>query len=194
MKARYESAAEAAAALCGDAGVAEAVTAHARECALVTMLIGMRVAKGMTQTDVARKMGVHPSTVSKLEASADDWLRIAEVVRYARALGMGASLSFEDPALPAAERIKDAVFEIHRRLNDLAALAKSVGEDKAITDKISQFYGEVLFNFLLKFRDSHERLQTVLRLDGQHEAANASETPVQGPANAEAREPVAAVV
>ena len=163
---RHTSASAAAAALCGDPAAAARVQAHARSCALVTLLISLRLSKGQTQTAVARAMGVHPSTVSKLEASDDASVRLGDVVRYASAVGVEPSIIFNDKSLPAAARIKAAVFSIHEGLNLLAEIAKEVAEDRSITDKINEFYREVLVNFMLRYKDSHERLQLALRLGG----------------------------
>jgi transcriptional regulator with XRE-family HTH domain len=161
---RHSTAAEAAAALSGDASMADRVRAHTQACAVVSSLINLRVARGLTQTQIAHRMGVSPSTVSKIEASADQWLRIGDVVGYARALGVQARLAFDDPSLPAAESIKSCVLEIHERLNHLAELAQGVGDDRVIVDKIHQFYGEVLFNFLVRFGDSYSRMPGTMKL------------------------------
>lgn len=98
---QHATAAEAAAALCGDPAMADRVRAHAAACQLVTMLMNLRLARGMTQTDIARRMNVSPSKVSKLEASNDASLRLGDIVAYVRAIGLETSISFEDPAIPA---------------------------------------------------------------------------------------------
>lgn len=72
---------------------------------------------------------------------------------------------FEDPSIPAAGRIKQHVFAIHSLLEKLAGLAQQVGDDTKIVDKIHQFYGEVLFNFLRKFGDSYKKLLPVVKFD-----------------------------
>lgn len=64
--------------------------------------------------------------------------------------------------LPAADQIKQHVFSIHEKLESLVRIAKEVDGDTEIVGKINQFYGEVLFNFLLKFQSSHSKLRMVV--------------------------------
>ena len=68
----------------------------------------------------------------------------------------------DDTELPAASRIKQCVFRIHDLMESLVDLAKEVDDDTDITDKIHQFYGEVLLNFLSRFEDSYARGSYVL--------------------------------
>ena len=75
-----------------------------------------------------------------------------------RALGVNLSLLVDDPSLPAAERIKHHVLNAHALLEQLRVLAQQMGEGEAITAKIKEFYGEVLFNFMLRFCSSYARL------------------------------------
>jgi hypothetical protein len=101
-------------------------------------------------------MQVDPSTVSRFE-SGDD-AQYSEILGYLGALNLGMSIMFCDPSLPAAEQIKQCVFEIHRHLESLVKLAQSVKDDPAIVSKIHEFCGEVLFNFVVGFEDNVNRL------------------------------------
>jgi transcriptional regulator with XRE-family HTH domain len=124
----------------------------------------MRVGKGISQRDMAKSMGCTPSKISKLEAGNDSKLKWGDISAYLTALGMNMSIMFDDSALPAADRIKQCVFRAHELLEDLAKLAEEVGDDTEITDKIHQFYGEVLFNFVTRFGDSYKRLAAVVKV------------------------------
>jgi len=55
---------------------------------IVNFLIGLRTAQGMSQADIALKMGYTQSKISKLESSTDDNLNIGDFDGYARALGL----------------------------------------------------------------------------------------------------------
>ena len=64
----------------------------------------------------------------------------------------------DDPNLPAAERIKHHVLATHALLEELQVLAQQMGEGDAITEKIKKFYGDVLFNFAIRFADCYSKL------------------------------------
>ena len=51
-----------------------------------------------------------------------------------------------------------------------------IGGEDAVSAKIKQFYGEVLFNFAIRFGDSYSKLPgaTPIRLDGTEATAKAS--------------------
>lgn len=53
---------------------------------LLDMLVGLRRTHGLTQTEVAERMGVTQPTISDLETQTGD-PRLSTVQRYARAVG-----------------------------------------------------------------------------------------------------------
>ena len=153
-----------AAALADAPEVENAVCKEIGRSTLVSMLLSMRVAKGRTQEEIAKAMGCDSSKVSRIESGNDSALRLGDIIAYVGALGQSITLSFDDPTIPAANRIKDHVFRIAKDLKELAALAGDVGENDKIAQKIHQFYGEVLFNFLVQYRDGYEQLNTSIKL------------------------------
>jgi transcriptional regulator with XRE-family HTH domain len=162
MAKRFQSAAEAAAFLADNEEVEARVEKEVLANRLVTALIHARIEKGYTQKDVALAMGCNPSKISKIEAGTDQTLKWSDVVDYLSALNVGLTVFFEDGDMPAAERIKSHVFRIHSDLESLAELAKQYCDDPDIPDKIHQFYGEVLFNFIAKFQDSYGKLGSIV--------------------------------
>jgi transcriptional regulator with XRE-family HTH domain len=164
-----------AADLTGDPEVTARVAAHQAGMRFVRTLIDMRIEKKLSQRDLAKKMGVSPSKVCRMEASADKDLNLGDVMLYAKALGVNMSVLFDDPALPAADRIKHHVFAVHDLLEQLMKLAHQVGGDDSIRAKIKQFYGEVLFNFLRGLGDCFLKLPgvTPIRLNGADAPAKA---------------------
>ncbi len=60
----------------------------------------MRTKAGLTQTEMAKRMGMTQSAIAKLEDRGDT-VRFHDIVRYARALGFGVELHFSP--LQAAE-------------------------------------------------------------------------------------------
>ena len=141
-------AAKLAAKLAGDATIEQEVARHRQVTQLTTALEDFRVHKGLRQKDIAEKMGVSNSTVSRIEDSCDADLRLGDLTNYAAALGLNLSIFFEEPNLPAAEQIKHCVFQISELLERLTELAKECHDDQVIVDGIIRFRGEVLFNFL----------------------------------------------
>jgi transcriptional regulator with XRE-family HTH domain len=160
----FSNVAEAAAALAGSPEMQQRVEREIVESSLVSALMSFRVAKGITQEQVAKVMGCDSSKISRLESGNDRNLKWMDVVNYTEALNVDMCVLFEDPSLPAADRIKHHVFRIHGALESLAALAKQVGGDDEIAKKIHQFYGEVLLNFLTKYKQSHDKLASVVKV------------------------------
>jgi transcriptional regulator with XRE-family HTH domain len=167
-----------AASLTGDPEATARVVAHQAETRFVRTLIDMRIEKKLSQRDLAKKMGVGPSKVCRLEACADKDLNLGDVMLYTKALGVNMSVLFDDPALPAADRIKHHVFAVHDLLEQLMKLAHQVSGDDSICAKIKQFYGEVLFNFMRGVGNGYAKSPGAIpiRLDG-------SDTPVTGSAH-----------
>ena len=95
-------------------------------------------------------------------------MNLGDVMLYTKALGVNMSVLFDDPSLPAADRIKHHVIAAHDLLEQLRKLAHQVGGEDTISEKIKQFYGEVLLNFAIRFGDSYSKLPgaTPIRLDG----------------------------
>ncbi len=180
MNTRFDNVADAAAQLAGDPKVAAEVQTEIKYNTVVGVLLGMRVAKGLTQEQVAKSMGCDPSKVSRLESGNDRQLKWMDIVEYAMALKVGMSITFEDSGLPAAERIKHCVFRIDEDLEKLASLAKELGREDHITKEINRFYKQVLFNFLLRFQKNSEKLRDVIRIPAQPQRACLPETTTPG--------------
>lgn len=62
-------------------------------------MIAMRKAAGLTQEEMAQKLGTRKSNISRLESvSADSSPRLATIEDYARVLGYTVSVEFEQQA------------------------------------------------------------------------------------------------
>jgi transcriptional regulator with XRE-family HTH domain len=150
--------AEMAASLTEDKKAATRVRNHLDSVKLINMLINLRNSKGMTQQQIADEMGVHASKVSRMESVSDDQIRWGDVVKYTKALRINLSLLVDDPSLPAALRIKHYVLTIHQLLEELRVLACKVDEGEELAAQIKEFYAEVLFNFMIRFSQSYDKL------------------------------------
>ena len=137
--------------LCGNDAIVKDVEENISKTRFVSALEAIRTRKGMTQKDVATKMGISVSKVSRFEASADDDLRIGDVKAYLQAIETDVSVALFDKSMPATNQIKHYIFEIERLLRHLTTIAKECGDDSSIVDGISRFRGEVLYNFIIKY-------------------------------------------
>lgn len=163
-KSKPNEAASLAALLAGDPAVEAKVQREIQFSTVVSHLLSLRVAKGLTQEQVAQAMDCDASKISRLEAGTDEGLKWMDMVRYADAVGADTRLTFESRDLPAADRIKHCVFEIDHGLKQLAELAKKLGTNDGITQKIHSFYAEVLFNFLVRYKDSCDSIGLTIRV------------------------------
>lgn len=145
----------------GPEGV-KGMDAHAEATKIVEALTLARIDRNLNQRQLAAAMKCSPSKVSRIEDAADADLRLGDIVDYTSALGMRTVLQFDDPSLPAAERIKRNVYAIKDHLDALAALAAQQNDDQQLVAKIHQFYGEVLINFLIRFGDSCRKLPDIV--------------------------------
>jgi transcriptional regulator with XRE-family HTH domain len=161
---RLRNAAAAAAVLTGKPRVAQGVQRRVAATQLVTELFALRTARGMTQADVAKQMGCGQAKISKLEAGTDAQLSVAELRGYLKALGISARLMIDNQHVPVAQRITQHVLALHDMLEQLAGLVKQVSDDTRIVNKIHEFYGEVLFNFMLRFGQSYEKVRSLIAL------------------------------
>lgn len=81
-----------AASLTGDSEAAARVAANQAETRFVRTLIDMRVEKKFSQRGIAKKMGVGPSKVCRMEACNDKELNLGDVMLYSKALGVNMSV------------------------------------------------------------------------------------------------------
>lgn len=122
---------------------------------IVRMLAASRAARGLTQCDLAKKIGCGQPRISKIENGRDDQLKIQDVTDYARALNLQISAVFNPKRESAVDEIKHHAFEIKNRLEYLAVLAK---KDDAIYEGVSGFYGEAFINMLKIFEHAIGKL------------------------------------
>ncbi|MDE3097837.1 MAG: helix-turn-helix domain-containing protein [Verrucomicrobiota bacterium] len=192
MNTKFKSVAAAAAHLAEDADVEASVKKEIKGNTLVSVLLEMRIAKGLTQDQIAEAMKCDPSTVSRIESGNDRQLKWSDIVGYVNALKVQMGILFDDDSLPAAARIKQCVFKIDEDLKKLATLAHGVGGDDKIAHAINRFYREVLFNFLKRFEQNSDKLNSIIKIPSKTLAACIPEreiTPLP-PAPSEAAEPI----
>jgi transcriptional regulator with XRE-family HTH domain len=130
---------------------------------LVPILTGMRVAKGLTQKQLAELMGCTQGRISKLEQSRDLDLRISDVVNYVSAVKDAVWFTIGPKTL--AEHIKLHVSALRQSLEELVALS---GDDPSINQAINRFLDEIL-------------VETGQRLESAKEAIAKKQAAIQKP-------------
>jgi len=158
MKTHMKTAADIAADLAGDKHIKDLVEKEVNQSKLVMTISRIRIEKGVSQKELAQKMGCTQSKISKIESGPDERINWGDLVEYLDALGVEMSILLDEPSLPAALRIKQHVLATKHLLDELAEIAKDVDDDNDIVSKIHEFYGEVLFNFLVKYGESVQKL------------------------------------
>lgn len=139
-----------------DPAVESRIKENIEKTRMIDFLVAVRCKRGLSQSEVAKRMNVSVSKVSRFEASSDADLRMGELLSYVGAIGIKMSTLFTDDTLPIADRIKHCIFRVEEMLAHLTDLAKSCNDDKDIVNGIHRFRSEVLFNFLIKFKQTGE--------------------------------------
>lgn len=151
----YNSVVEMARDIADDASFAEELEKNLQSRKIARELAVLRASRGLTQTDIARKLGCSQGRISKLENSADVDLKLGELARYASALGLRIRVVPERMGHGAVDRVKHHVFRMKEELDRLAELA---GDDHAMAAGVSVFFGEAFFNLIAILQDSARKL------------------------------------
>lgn len=122
---------------------------------IVDHLIALRGARGLSQKDVAERMGCTQSKVSKLESSDDGDLKLDDIRLYASAIGLTTGILLSEQKLRALDRIKFHAFQIHAELDRLVSMAKG---DSTITAGVAHVHGETCFNVVRLIGESLDAL------------------------------------
>lgn len=91
----------------GDDAFAKGLAEHLRKRALINALAAMRAAKGLSQKEMAERMGCLQSRVSKMEAFEDASLNLGTVLEYVRAMGGRLDVTLADAKPGGAGRFSD---------------------------------------------------------------------------------------
>jgi transcriptional regulator with XRE-family HTH domain len=98
---------------------------HLAKRVLVDKLASLRAVKGLTQKEIATKIGYSQSQVSKMEASEDFDLNLGSIVRFAEATGHCLEITLFDNEATAVDRVKHHTLCINRLTDQLARPASS---------------------------------------------------------------------
>lgn len=122
---------------------------------LIKQLIAMRAAMGMSQEDVAARMGCTQGSVSKLENSKDNDVRLGSLRAYAKAVGCELAACAIPQDITPVQMVKCHTIAIKKHADDLARLART---DETIAEGVTGFFVELFANFMWMLGDSAKRL------------------------------------
>ena len=146
--AEYKDYAAKVAAAMGTPEIADELVKEHQATGIADYLCNERNRQGLSQRDVAKRMGVSASKICRIEDSYDRDLAYADILAYAAALGVEPRLAFENPNASIAERSEGLVYRI---ADLLQKLKKLVPESGLRQDAIDDFSGRVLFPVLQQF-------------------------------------------
>jgi transcriptional regulator with XRE-family HTH domain len=116
----------------------------------------MRNKAGLTQAQLALKIGCQQNRISRLEKTPNAKIRLGDLQDYVTAMGVGIGIHMGQKR-SAVDTIKCAAFEIKRQLDKLAGLAQG---DEKISAEVRSFSEEYLFNTLRLFGGSRKQLES----------------------------------
>ena len=125
-----------------------------RETHLTKQLARMRATAGLTQEQLAEKMGCSQSCISKWESGRDEELDIHTLRGYSQATGQRIGLLIGTP-FNHVEAINLHLSALQKRLLALAALARENGE---LQSDINSFFGESCFNIMQILAKCHQEM------------------------------------
>lgn len=130
------------------------VSALNAQTVVVRQLVTMRARAGMTQADLAKKIGCTQSRISKIEASKDENVTLGVIRDYVQATESRIGISCGKP-VSHVEAVKNHAFSIRRHLEALANIAKKHDE---LEPHIQGFFGEAFFNILNILSECQDRM------------------------------------
>jgi len=128
---------------------------HISERQLIKRLIALRAARGLSQRDIAEKIGCTQSRLSKLENSKDADIKLGDLKAFADAVGCDLPAWPLPRDMKPTDEVKYHTVAIMKNMDELSQLAKS---DEKIAEGVARFFFELFVNFSLMLGDSAKRL------------------------------------
>lgn len=122
---------------------------------IVKDLMVRRATQGLSQKQLAEKLGCTQSRISKMESMTDVDLRLGDFVQYANALGFHVNIVLTRRRQTAVDRVKSLVRQIKHELDGLAKLSEN---DPGMASAVASFFGEAFFNLVKIIQDSARKL------------------------------------
>ena len=141
-----------------DSAFAKSVEEEIQSRSIGRALVVLRHKAALTQADVAEKMQVKQSTISKIERSTNSELRMGEIESFLRAVGGKMNIAVHGSKATLSDQVKFHVCHIHRLLHQLAALT---AKDESLGVHVNNFFGEALFNFVKSVESASSKVRGV---------------------------------
>lgn len=127
-----------------DKDIAKKVTDNINNHSVSQSLTILRAKADLSQAEMAKKMGVSQSFISKLEVASNDQIKFGDFNKFVNALGYDTTLTISKP--------QNIVQKIKNTYNQLFALTKELQnyavDDEAILQSIAKFELEATHNML----------------------------------------------
>jgi len=154
-KKRYADVVEMMGDLTEDRAVADDLRTHLSRRVLVTELCAQRAARGLTQQDVAEKVGCTQGRISRVESSTDGELNMGTLVAYADAIGLRVEIVLMNKGMTLVGQVKHHAFSIKRLTDRLAQLGS---KDERIANGVGDFLKEAAYNLVRLIKSSAKLL------------------------------------
>jgi len=147
-------------ALGADDGTRQEYAALADRTRLSRLLFALRCRAGLTQDELAQRVGCAQSVVSRIENASDEDLTVGDLLRYARALDLGMQIGFAAKDATLASSIRGHLDGLARDLRQLLDLA---GDDLSILAGAASVFTGTAEQFVAVLTESADRLNRVVR-------------------------------
>jgi transcriptional regulator with XRE-family HTH domain len=134
-----------------DTAFAEEFEKHLADRRLVRALAVLRGARGLSQVQLAAKLGCGQSKISKMESSADADLNFGDILRYVDAMDRTLLITLTPPIHTGRERICYHTACIKRALEELERLAS---DDKSSSMGVARFAIKTIANLVRMIEES----------------------------------------
>ena len=152
---RFSSVTEMVDSVVGDESLVESIDKQVSSREVVSALATLRVAHGVSQSQIADELGCKQGRVSKIENGVDTDLRLSHLAAYAKTTGHEVLVTFPRAGNTHAEQVKFHAFGIKDSLDKMVALAH---KDSQIADGVAQFHVEALLNLVRLLESSAKDL------------------------------------
>ena len=122
---------------------------------IIDHLMALRALRGLSQSDVAKKLVCSQSRISKLENGRDDDLRLGDLDQYVSALGMDIRIVLTRRRRSDFDEVKYHAFSIKRILDKIARLSKG---DASMSAGAAKIMAETFYNMTSFIGGSLEQL------------------------------------
>ena len=159
MSPRHANVAKMLTALGAGEGVCQEYVALAERTRLSRLLFSLRCRAGLTQDELAERVGCAQSVVSRIENACDDELSVGDLLRYARGLDLGMQVGFTAKQATLANSIRCHLDGLARDLRQLLDLA---GDDLSILAGAASVFRGTAEQFAAVVEESADRLTRVV--------------------------------